>query len=134
MEDALVAMHQSLESANQQRDAAVDKMSQDERIEVRQMLNSLHVRLVNLQEHLDDRKRYTSAHKRLIFDVMCFINSHFTLLTFLRMSLTFRWVSSNFRQYLLHFYRCCKNSVWQLNSSVELDLVGGLSEAISASF
>ena len=59
MEDALVAMQQSLESANQQRDAAVDKMSQDERIEVRQMLNSLHVRLVNLQEHLDERKRYT---------------------------------------------------------------------------
>jgi len=58
MEDALVAMQQSLESANQQRDAAVDKMSQDERIEVRQMLNSLHVRLVNLQEHLDERKRY----------------------------------------------------------------------------
>jgi len=57
MEDALVAMQQSLESANQQRDAAVDKMSQDERIEVRQMLNSLHVRLVNLQEHLDERKR-----------------------------------------------------------------------------
>ena len=57
MEDALVALQQSLESANQQRDAAVDNMSQDERIEVRQMINSLHVRLVNLQEHLDERKR-----------------------------------------------------------------------------
>jgi len=63
MEDALVAMQQSLESANQQRDAAVDKMSQDERIEVRQVLNSLHVRLVNLQEHLDERKRY--VHRQL---------------------------------------------------------------------
>ena len=58
MDDALVAMQQSLESANKQRDAAVDKMSQDERVEVRQMLNSLHVRLVNLQEHLDERKRF----------------------------------------------------------------------------
>jgi len=56
MEDALAALQQSLESANQHRDAAVDKLSQDERIEVRQMLNSLHVRLVNLQEHLDERK------------------------------------------------------------------------------
>jgi len=50
-------MQKSLESANQQRDAAVDKMTQDERVEVRQMLNSIHVRLVNLQEHLDARKR-----------------------------------------------------------------------------
>jgi len=64
MEDALVAMQQSLESANQKRDAAVDKMSQDERIEVRQMLNSLHVRLVNLQEHLDERKRF-------VIDLLC---------------------------------------------------------------
>jgi len=58
MEDALIALQQSLESANKQRDAAVDKVSQDERVEVRQMLNSIHVRLVNLQEHLDERKRY----------------------------------------------------------------------------
>ena len=58
MEDALAAMQQSLESANQQRDAVVDKVSQDERVEVRQILNSLHVHLVNLQEHLDERKRY----------------------------------------------------------------------------
>jgi len=52
-----MALQQSLESANQQRDVAIDKMSQDERIEVRQMLNSLHVRSVNLQEHLDEKKR-----------------------------------------------------------------------------
>jgi len=60
MDDALAVMQQSLESANQQRDAAVDKVSQDERVEVRQILNSLHVRLVNLQEHLDERKRHLS--------------------------------------------------------------------------
>ena len=54
-----MALQQSLESANQKRDAAVDKLSQDERVEVRQMLNSLHVRLVNFQEHLDERKRYS---------------------------------------------------------------------------
>ena len=59
MEDALLALQQSLESANKQRDAAVDKVSQDERVEVRQMLNSVHVRLVNLQEHLEERKRYS---------------------------------------------------------------------------
>jgi len=58
MEDALAALQQSLESANHHRDAAVDKMSHDERIDVRQMLNALHVRLVNLQEHVDDRKTY----------------------------------------------------------------------------